>query len=188
MEASVTTGKRNESGQALIEIAVLLPLLCIFALGIVDVSRAVYDAEVIKNLSGEGSNLASRGTTLPNTVTAVTSDSDINITSYGCVVVSAVTCTLNTEGQCTNAYVITGQAISSACNGNTSRVGCYPVSQTCTAAATVPSQVQTVLSTVPGYTVYATEVFFDYSSVTDLGNFLKTNNWLPTHLYSAAYY
>jgi len=181
------TRKRNESGQALIEIAVLLPLLAIFALGIVDVSRAAYDAEVIKNLSGEGSNLASRGTTPANTVTAVINDSDIPLSSSGCVIVSAVTCTTNSSGQCTG-YVITGQAISAQCNGNSSRVGCYPASQTCTASATVPTQVQTVLSTVPGYTVYATEVFFDYTSVTDLGNFLTTNNWLPTHLYSAAYY
>ncbi len=182
------TRKWNESGQALIEMALLLPLLAIVALGIVDFSRAIYDAEVIKNLSGEGSNLASRGTTLADTVTAVTNDSDIPLSSSGCVIVSSVTCTLNSSGQCTNAYVITGQAISAACNGNSSRVGCYPASPTCTASATVPTQVQTVLSTVPGYTVYSTEVFFDYTVVTDLANFLNGNNLLPTHLYSAAYY
>jgi Flp pilus assembly protein TadG len=186
--------KWNESGQALIEMAVLLPLLAIFSLGIVDVSRAVYDSEVLRNLSGEGSNLASRGTLLPDTVTAVANDScpsgacDLNLNTTGCVVVSAVTCSQNSQGQCTGSFVITNQAISSACNGNTSRVGCYPASQTCNAQATVPSQVQTVLTTIPGYTVYATEVFFDYSPITSLGTFLNNNSLLPTHLYSVAYF
>lgn len=177
------------------EMALLLPLLAIFSLGIVDVSRAIYDSEVLRNLSGEGSNLASRGTTLPNTVTAVTNDScpsggcDLNLATSGCVVVSSVTCALNSQNQCTASYVLSGQAISSACNGNSSRVGCYPASQTCTTQATIPSQVQTVLSTAtPGYTVYVTEVFFDYSTITPLGTFLKNNNLLPTHLYSVAYF
>ncbi|HUK73995.1 MAG TPA: TadE/TadG family type IV pilus assembly protein [Candidatus Bathyarchaeia archaeon] len=187
-------GKWNESGQAMVELALLLSLLAIFSLGIVDVSRAVYDSEVLRNLSGEGSNLASRGTSLPNTVTAVVNDScpsgacDLNLAVSGCVVVSSITCVTNAAGQCTSTYVITGQATSAACHGNTSRVGCYPASPTCNAQATIPTQVQTVLSTVSGYTVYSTEVFYNYSPVTSLGGFLNNNNVLPTQLYSVAYF
>ena len=188
------TRKSNESGQALIELALVLPLLAIFSLGIVDVSRAVYDSEVLRNLAGEGSNLASRGTTLTDTITAVTNDScpsgscDLNLTTSGCVIVTSVTCSENSQGQCTGSFAITGQAVSSACNGNTSRVGCGVASQTCNGLATIPTQVQTVLTTLPGNTVYATEVFYDYSPITSLGTFLNNSNLLPTHLYSIAYF
>jgi len=44
----VKTLKRDNSGQALLEVSLLLPLLAVLVLGIVDFSRAIYDAEVIK--------------------------------------------------------------------------------------------------------------------------------------------
>ena len=42
-------------------------ILCIFVLGIIDYGRAIYDVQVMKNLVGEGSCMASRasGGTLP---------------------------------------------------------------------------------------------------------------------------
>ena len=52
----------EESGQALVEISVVLLMLVVFVFAIIDYSRAIYDTQVIKNLSGEGSSLASRGT------------------------------------------------------------------------------------------------------------------------------
>ena len=51
---------KNTSGQTLVELALLMPILMIFVFGIVDFTRAVYDLEVITNLAGEGSAAASR--------------------------------------------------------------------------------------------------------------------------------
>jgi len=43
---------REESGQALVELAFALVLLCVFVCGIIDFGRAIYDVEVMKNLVG----------------------------------------------------------------------------------------------------------------------------------------
>jgi len=175
--------KKDDSGQALVEMAVLLSLLAIFVFGTFDFGRAVYDGEVITNLSGEGSSLASRGATLPNAITAVVSDSDLNMASAGCVIMTSVT-----TGATAGSYVISGQATSTPCVSGSSRIGCYPVSPTCTGRATIPSQVQTILSTVPNSTVYVTEVFFAFTPASPIGGFLNNTNVLPTQLYSAAYF
>jgi Flp pilus assembly protein TadG len=175
--------RKDSSGQALIELSVVLSLLAIFAFGTFDFGRAVYDGEVIKNLSGEGSSLASRGSSLPNAVTAVVSDSDLDMTDNGCVIMSTVT-----NGATPGSYVISAQATSSPCVSASSRIGCYPVSQTCSAMATIPTQVQTVLTAMPNSTVYVTEVFYKFTAASPVGSFLHNSNVLPTQLYSVAYF
>lgn len=179
------TQKRQESGQALLELALVLPMMLIFVLGIVDFSRAIYDREVITNLAGEGSSLASRGTSLPNAIAAVEVDtgSDISLSTLGCVIISSV----GTGGK--TGYQVTGQATSAVCNGGVSKVGCYPVSPSCTTtAATVPAGVRTLLTASPSTTVFVTEVFYKYTAATPIGSFLNNSNLFPTDLYSAAYY
>lgn len=50
------------SGQALVEFALILPLLVLLVLGICDFSRAIRVNNAISNMSREGANLASRST------------------------------------------------------------------------------------------------------------------------------
>ena len=50
-------------------------LMLILVFGLIDLSRAIFDAQVIANLSGQGSSMASRGTTLANTAAAVAASS-----------------------------------------------------------------------------------------------------------------
>ena len=176
--------KRDQSGQALIELALLLPILAVMLLGVVDFSRAIYDEQVITNLAGEGSNLASRGTTLTDTAAAVVTDSDLNMSADGCVVVTSV------DSPTTGTYQVTGQAKSSPCNGGTSQIGCYPISPTCqSTSATVPAGVQSVFASAPsGYTVYITEVYYNFSPATSLGAFMHSSSVLPSRMYAVAYY
>ena len=61
----------RDSGQAVIECALSATVMLILIFGLIDLSRAIFVAQVIANLAGQGSSMASRGTTLPNTAAAV---------------------------------------------------------------------------------------------------------------------
>jgi Flp pilus assembly protein TadG len=167
------------------ETALLLPMLFIFTFGIVDFSRAIYDAAVIKNLSGEGSSLASRGTSLSDTAAIVVGDagSDLDMASNDCVIVTSVIPTNNAT-----TFTITGQAISNPCQSANSKLGCVPPPDTCTGQTkTLPPQVGAVIFANPNYTGYITEVFYNFSPITPIGAFLKNSHLLPNQLYSAVY-
>jgi hypothetical protein len=55
---------RDARGQSMMEFALVLPLLCLVALGVVEVSFALLDQHVVTRLSREGANLISRDVTL----------------------------------------------------------------------------------------------------------------------------
>jgi Flp pilus assembly protein TadG len=178
--------RQNASGQSLVELALIMPMLMVFVFGIVDFTRALYYKEVITNLAGEGSAAASRELTtyFPTTVAAVMSDADINMTKNGCVVITQVT------NPSSGKYTVSGQIISNPCNAGASDpslIGCYPPPSGC-GNATIPTLVQTVLQSTTNPTVAITEVFYNYTPITPIGYFMHSNNLLPTKLYAIAYY
>ena len=174
----------EESGQALVELAFAFVMLCVFVFGIIDFGRALYDVEVMKNLVGEGSSMASRGTSAALTVATVANDAgaDININALGCVIVTAVT---NDGG---GALDVTAQRSQGgiAC---TSKVGCLKGQGSCgSSSATLPTAAGTALTAEPtGSSIYVTEIFYTYKTVTPIPGLLG-KNVLPSQLYSVAYY
>jgi Flp pilus assembly protein TadG len=64
---------RHADGQALVEFAVVLPLLLVLVLGVVEVGYALLDQHVVTKLSREGSNLISRDVTLQDAGAAMKS-------------------------------------------------------------------------------------------------------------------
>lgn len=66
-------GHTADRGQALVEFSLTLPLLLLLALGIIEMSYAIYDQHVVIKMAREGSNLISRNTSLTDAGTAMTS-------------------------------------------------------------------------------------------------------------------
>jgi len=62
---------RSASGQALIEFALVLPVILVVALGVIETSYALLDDHIVTKLSREGSNMISRETTIQDATTAI---------------------------------------------------------------------------------------------------------------------
>ena len=182
MKTKIKKINREKSGQALVELPFAFLVLCVFVFGIIDFGRAIYDVEVMKNLIGEGSSMASRGTSVATTAQTVANyaGSDLNISTQGCVIVTSVT---NNSG----SLQVTGQASQGgiAC---TSKVGCLNGQGSCgSSSATLPAAAVTALTAEPtGSSLYVTEIFYSYNTVTPIS--ALSGNSMPSRLYSVAYY
>jgi Flp pilus assembly protein TadG len=163
--------KKSQSGQALVEFAAVVFMLFIFVFALIDISRAIYQEQLMTGLSREGSNLASRGTTLPNSATAVVNESPLDLANNGKVIVTSV---MNQGG----AYKITGQATAGPL-GATSKVGTGVGS-----TATLPASAQSMIA--GNQTIYITEVYYTYQAITPIGQFMSLA--LPSTLYDASYF
>jgi Flp pilus assembly protein TadG len=163
--------RADDCGQALVEFAISATMMLILVFGLIDCSRAVYIEQVIVNLAGEGSSMASRGTTLSDTATAVVAAAaPLNISVRGQVIVSSV---FNNN----NKIQLTGQ-VSQGGLGATSRIGSVVGGNASVPAAVIPQLNQTV---------YVTEVFYKFQAITPIGNLLP-KMVLPSQLYDVAYY
>ena len=185
MKAKINT---DESGQALIELSFGLIMLCVFVFGIIDFGRAIYDVQVMKNLVGEGSSMASRQTSsLGQAVTIVTADAgkDLHMSTNGCVIITQVT---NQNGGSPPTIQVVAQASGGgiSCSSN---VGCLSGQGSCTNSnAHLPQAAVNALTTEGlGSSVYATEIYYNFTTITPLPGFLGSRV-LPSQLYSVAYY
>lgn len=86
----ITKGNR---GAAFLELAIILPLLVLLALGVFDYARAIHAKNIITNMSREGANLASRSaiakTDIMNSI-AYTAQ-PLNMNSNGMIYITVVT-------------------------------------------------------------------------------------------------
>ncbi len=163
--------RAGDSGQALLEFAISATVMLTLVFGVIDFGRAIYDVEVMKSLTREGSSLASRGTTLSDTAAAVvTAAATLDLTDNGRVIVTSV---YNNN----NSLQITGQASQGGIAAS-SKVG-----NVVGGAATLPASATPAVN----QTVYVTEVFCNYQTITPIGNLLG-KNIVPSQLYDVAYY
>ncbi|HLK31864.1 MAG TPA: TadE/TadG family type IV pilus assembly protein [Terriglobales bacterium] len=167
-----TTKQVAEAGQAVVEFACVTLIMVTMVFALIDFARAIYDKEVMTNISREGSNLASRGTDLASSAAAVIAGSqDLNLMANGRVIITSIT---NTG----SAFKITGQVSQGGLSAS-SRVGNgvgNPASLPAT-PVTIPQKNQTV---------YVTEVFYSYQPVTPIGRMVRLV--LPSQLYDVAYF
>ena len=175
----------EQSGQALVELSFAMVILCVFVFGIIDFGRAIYDVQVMKNLVGEGSSMASRtsGTgSLTTTVGIVVNDagSDINLATKGCVIITTVTLVSNNP-------TVTAQASQCAITAS-SKVGCLSGQGSCrSSSATLPPAALLALQNEPANsTISVTEIYYNYSTITPVTTLLGSA--LPSQFYASAYY
>jgi Flp pilus assembly protein TadG len=162
----------DQPGQAMVEFAIIVSLVIIMVCAIIDFGRALNEMQELVGLTRQGSNLASRGTSLPDSATAVVSgDAPLNLNTSGEVIVTSVT--NNASGN-----VITGQVTMGALT-LASHVG-GAVGGT----ATLPPAAAAMLQ--PGQSIYITEVFYSYQAITPLASLI--NIVMPSTLYQVAYF
>lgn len=163
----------KERGAALIELAICLPMLLILAFGVIDVSQIIYDKQMMSGLTSHGCNLASRGTSLADTMSALsTQGASMQIDTKGRIIITEVA---NVNSTPTIKFQLTSPTGIAATSAVGSVVG---------GAATMPSGASTALNA--GQTLYVTEVFYAYTPLTPIGNFLHMS--FASRLYEAAYF
>jgi Flp pilus assembly protein TadG len=169
-----SAGKKTtatESGQAAMEFALIASLMLLLVCALIDFSRAIHFVQIMAGLSRQGSNLASRGTTLSDSAAAVFADDPLNLNTKGEVIITSVT-------NINKIYTITDQFSEGGISQN-SKVG-KGVGNT----ASVPSSAAAMLQ--PGQTIYITEIFYAYQAITPIKNLLKVV--MPSTLYQVAYF
>ncbi len=170
--ATITACAADESGQALLEFAVIATVMILLVFALVDFSRALNDLQVMIGLTRQGSDLASRGDTLSESAAAVLAgDAPLSLSLNGEVIVTSIT-------NANKVNTITGQ-VSMGGVASRSKIG-----QGVGSLATVPAAAAGMLQ--PGQTIYATEIFYSYQPITPIGNLLRAV--MPSSLYEAAYF
>ena len=144
---------RGEKGQALVEAAIVLPLLLLILLGLIESGNGLAIKHKMAVLSREGANIASRGSSLQETLDVVMNGGDeIQLSGNGGAIISRIVVTAGTP-------VVMNQLAYSGFEGR-SRLG-------------LPDSTAVALETVPlteGQILYAVEILFEYKPLTPVGS------------------
>jgi len=145
----------GDRGSGLVELALAVPFLVVFLLGAVEASRALGAEHRLSVLTREGANIASRGSSLGETLTVVlASGMDLSLGERGGVVATRIVV------QGTTPVVEAQEA--SAGYEQRSLLG-------------LPDSTVTALTGLDfddGQSVYAVEIFLEYSEITPLPAFI----------------
>jgi Flp pilus assembly protein TadG len=162
----------RSSGQSLIEFVLIALLLFIIVFAIIDIGRAIYRRQILVNLSREGANLASRGTSLTDTLAALVRSADpLNITNDGRIILTAI--------QRDSSGIPT--VVSQQSTGGLTTVQSHIAPNGGPGVSLPNNDIPQ-----PNRTLYTAEVFYTYTAVTPLGKLIALT--LPTIQYDAAYF
>jgi len=187
---------KNQRGQAMVEMAIFMPLLILLCLGVVEVSYALLDQHVVTKLTREGSNLISRDATLEDAASAMTkmATRPIDFTTSSKVIFSVIkrvptTGTANYDKDILyqrysyGGYTATSK-LTTRGNGSFGSAPDYQAKNSDTDTNLQITNLPAGLLTTGGM-LYVTEVFTDHKLITPFDRFGVA---LPTTLYSIAYF
>lgn len=148
-------------GIAIVEFAMVLPIMLVLMFGVVELGRAVLTRQVLLNVSREAANLASRGTSMGDAIGAVqVSAAPLDLPGRGYVILTEVRRDAN------NATRI-HQQMGLGATPEASRIGAG-IGNTANLPAT-PTPIPP-----PGFNLYVAEVFYHSDPITPLGNLLNS--------------
>jgi Flp pilus assembly protein TadG len=187
---------KNARGQAMVELALILPLATVLVLGVVEVSYALLDEHIITKLAREGSNLISRDATLADATNALKnmSSGPVDFTKSSKVIFSVVKHVTTTGVPNSNKDVLYQRfeygAIAATSTFTTAGTGSFGGAPDYIANNS-DNDTRLQVTNLPanllinGGMVYVTEIF---SKHTPLTPFDKFGIQMPTTLYSIAYF
>jgi Flp pilus assembly protein TadG len=187
---------RSCRGQSIIEMALVLPLLCVMVLGVIELSYALLHQHVVTRLSREGSNLISRDTTLQDASTAMTNmaSQPVNFGTNSAAIFSVIKRVATVGASNYNKDVLYARyqfgalsATSSLTTRGSGSFGAAPDYQ----AANSDNDTSLQLTNLPanlnttGGMLYVTEIYTTHALITPLTRFGIS---VPTQLRSIAYF
>lgn len=187
----------SDSGQSLLEFAIILPLVLVLVLGIIEVGYALLDQHVVTKLTREGSNLISRDTRLQDAVTAMKNMSSrpVNFDDGSSKVIFSVIKKVATAGSSNYNQDVLYQrfeygtlAVSSALRSRgTGSFGIAPDYQANNSDNDTNLQITNLPAnlTIPGGMLYVTEIYTRHPLITPFDRFRIS---VPDTLYSVAYF
>ena len=185
----------GDSGQALLEFALVVPLLLLVVMGVIEVSYALLDQHVVTKLTREGSNLISRDTSLFDAATAMRSMSSrpVNFNDGSSKVIFSVvkkvaTTTASNYNKAVlyQRYEYGSYAGTSMLNNSGGAFGPSPEYQAVNSDGDSSLVVTNVPSSmVPGDMLYITEIYSRHPLITP---FDRLGVQVPSTLYSIAYF
>jgi Flp pilus assembly protein TadG len=157
---------RDERGQELVELVMILPILLLMILGIMEMGHAYNVTHALTGLSREGANLAARGTTLPQVAQIITDNGDdIDLENRGGTIATRIVIQGGTP-------VVVDQAVHGSVGA--SKVGVVGGPTTALGGATVGE----------GQVLYAVEVYYAYTPLTPLAGVM--GRIIPNGFYERA--
>ena len=173
---------RNQSGQALVEFSLVMLLLVLLVFGLMDFCSAIYEKQLLVNLSREGANLSARGVggsqlgIMQNALLAVQVEAqplNLSNSTSGRIILTAL---LNTNAN--SGYYVVSQQLESGSLSATSLVGPNGVNH----AATIPTNFIVGVN----HTIYVAEVFYKFNVPAPLQKLIHVN--VTNRFYDVAYF
>jgi hypothetical protein len=188
---------RSEAGQGIVEMAIVLPMTVIVALGVVELSYALLHEHIVSKVSREGANLISRDVTLLDAGTVLTKmeTPPVNFADGSRVIFSvlkkgATTGTANYDRVILYQRYAVGSiaAASTLTTQGTGAFGPAPNFQAFNSDTDTSLRITNLpanLNIPRGGLLYVAEVFTDHDVLTPLHNFGIV---VPSRLHSVAYF